>query len=104
MFQNHLLSVVAYTPLLGAILLLFFNKEHKNLIRWFANIVAAVGFLVSLPLVSRIDVNAQGLQFVERYPWIPSIGVEYHIGIDGISLLLIILTTGLGFLSVLSSW
>lgn len=104
MFQNHLLSVVAYTPLVGAILLLFVNKENKNFIRWFANIVGAVGFLVSLPLLTRFDANAEGLQFVERHSWIPSIGVEYHFGIDGISLLLILLTTGLGFLSILSSW
>jgi len=104
MFQNHLLSIVAYTPLAGAILLLFVNKDHKNFIRWFANIVAAVGFLVSIPLVTQFDVNADGFQFVERHSWIPSLGVEYHFGIDGISLLLIVLTTGLGFLSILSSW
>jgi NADH-quinone oxidoreductase subunit M len=104
MFQNHLLSVVAYTPLVGAILLLFVNKEKKDFIRWFANVVGAAGFLVSVPLLTRFDVNAEGLQFVERHSWIPSIGVEYHFGIDGISLLLIVLTTGLGFLSILSSW
>ena len=104
MLQGHLLSVVAYTPLVGALLLLFVNKGHKNFIRWFANIVAAVGFLVSLPLLRGFDSNAEGMQFVERHSWIPSIGVEYHFGIDGISLLLILLTTGLGFLAILSSW
>jgi NADH-quinone oxidoreductase subunit M len=72
MFQNHLLSVIAYTPLVGAVLLLFVNKENKNFIRWFANVVGAVGFLVSLPLVQHFDVNADGMQFVERHSWIPS--------------------------------
>lgn len=104
MFQNHLLSVVAYTPLVGALLLLLVRKDNVQFIRWFANIVALSGFLVSLPLVIGFDVEAEGLQFVERGPWIPSIGVEYFFGIDGISLLLILLTTGLGFLAVLSSW
>ena len=104
MFHSHLLSVVAYMPLAGALVLLFVNGEQKNFIRWFANIVAGAGFLVSIPLVTGFDSNAEGFQFVERISWIPSIGVEYHFGIDGISLLLIILTTGLGFLSVLSSW
>jgi NADH-quinone oxidoreductase subunit M len=104
MFQNHLLSVIAYTPLVGAILLLFVNKENKNFIRWFANVVGAIGFLVSLPLVQHFDANADGMQFVERHAWIPSLGVEYQFGIDGISLLLILMTTGLGFLSILSSW
>jgi NADH-quinone oxidoreductase subunit M len=104
MFENHLLSVIAYTPLVGAVLLLFINKEHKNFIRWFANVIAAIGFLVSLPLLKNFDVNADGMQFIERHAWIPSIGVEYHFGIDGISLLLILMTTGLGFLAILSSW
>ena len=104
MFQNHLLSVVAYTPLVGALLLLFFDKEKKNFIRWFANIVGAVGFLVSIPLALRFDPNLEGFQFVERHSWIPGLGVDYHLGIDGISLLMILLTTGLGFLSILSSW
>ncbi len=104
MFENHLLSIVAYTPLLGALLLLLVNKEKTEFIRWFANIVAAIGFLVSIPLITGFDTEAEGLQFVERASWIPSIGVEYHFGIDGISLLLIVLTTGLGFLSILSSW
>ena len=67
MFQNHLLSIVAYTPLVGAVLLLFINKEHKNFIRWFANVIAAIGFLVSLPLLKHFDVNADGMQFVERH-------------------------------------
>jgi NADH-quinone oxidoreductase subunit M len=104
MFQNNLLSVIAYTPLVGALLLLFVNKENKNFIRWFANVVGAIGFLVSLPLVLHFEVNADGMQFVERHSWIPSIGVEYHFGIDGISLLLILMTTGLGSLAILSSW
>ncbi len=104
MFQNHLLSIVAYTPLVGALLLLLVKKEKAEFIRWFANIVAAIGFLVSIPLITGFDTEAEGLQFVERASWIPSIGVEYHFGIDGISLLLILLTTGLGFLAILSSW
>jgi NADH-quinone oxidoreductase subunit M len=62
------------------------------------------GFLLSLPLVSRYDMDAVGFQFVERASWIPALGVQYLIGIDGISLLLVILTTLMGFLSVLSSW
>jgi NADH-quinone oxidoreductase subunit M len=104
MFENHLLSIVAYTPLVGALLLLFIDKKKENFIRWFANIVAGAGFLVSLPLLLRFNAEAEGFQFVEKTAWIPTLGVEYHFGIDGISLLLIILTTGLGFISVLSSW
>jgi NADH-quinone oxidoreductase subunit M len=103
-FSNHILSVVLFVPLLGAIALLFLPKENKNLIRLAANVFAFVGFLVSLPLVFWFDSSHAEFQFVERAEWIPSIGASYHLGIDGISLLLIMLTTVLGFIAILSSW
>jgi len=67
--------------------------------------VAAFGcFLVSLPLVTRFDKNAMSYQMVEKGDWIPSLGVKYMIGVDGISLLLVMLTTLVSFLAILSSW
>ena len=103
-FSNHILSIVLFVPLAGAIALLFLPKENKNLIRLMANLVAFAGFLVSVPLVFWFDSTNGDFQFVERASWIPSIGASYALGIDGISLLLIMLTTVLGFLAVLSSW
>ncbi|HYG98164.1 MAG TPA: NADH-quinone oxidoreductase subunit M [Terriglobales bacterium] len=105
---NHILSIILFTPLVGALLLLLVPKEKKDAIRWLANIFAGLGFVVSLPLVpwfweKRFDA---GWKFVEGAPnnWIPTIGAGYYIGIDGISFLLIMLTTLLGFISILSSW
>lgn len=102
--SEHLLSIVLFTPLAGMLVLLLLPGSNKNLIRIWANIAAAAGFLVSLPLVFRFDKNAEGFQMVERYDWIPALGVKYYLGIDGISLLLVMLTTLLGFLAILSSW
>ncbi|MEX2262928.1 MAG: NADH-quinone oxidoreductase subunit M [Bryobacteraceae bacterium] len=102
--DQHLLSIVLFTPLAGLLILLFIPKGSSNVIRLWANFVAFVGFLVSLPLVSRFDRSLSGFQMVERFDWIPSMGVQYAIGIDGISLLLIMLTTVMGFVAVLSSW
>src|SRR5437773_1907007 len=106
--QNHILSIILFTPLVGAFLLLFVPKENKDAIRWIANIFALAGFLVSIPLVpwfwqQRFE---PGFKFMEGAPnnWIPSIGAGYVIGIDGISFLLIMLTTLLGWISILSSW
>ena len=65
--------------------------------RWVANGFGLLGFLVSLPLWFWFDRGADGFQFVEKAPWIPSIGVQYFFGVDGISTLLILLTTLLGF-------
>lgn len=105
---NHILSIILFTPLLGAIVLLFVPKDNKNAIRWIANIFALGGFLISLPLVPWFwDLRFQpGFKFIEGSAnnWIPSIGAGYVLGIDGISFLLIILTTLLGWISILSSW
>jgi NADH-quinone oxidoreductase subunit M len=99
-----LLSLILFTPLAGAILLLFVNKRSENLIRWIANIFATAGFFVSLPLWFWYDTKDPAWQFVEKLPWIPSIGAQYFLGVDGFSVLLILLTTMMGFIAVLSSW
>jgi len=106
---NHILSIILFTPLVGALILLFVPRENKDAIRWIANIFALAGFLVSLPLVSWFWAQAVSpgrFKFIEGAPnnWIPSIGAGYYLGIDGISFLLIMLTTLLGWVSILSSW
>jgi len=105
-FHDHILSIVLFTPLAGLFLLLFIPGDRKNAVRWWGNIAMFAGFLVSLPLVFWFSGEApdQQFKFIERHDWIASIGAQYFLGIDGISFLLIMLTTVLGFLSVLSSW
>src|SRR5512143_2502738 len=102
--DQHLLSIVLLTPLAGLAILLLIPSGSKNLIRLWANLAGLAGFAVSLPLVFRFRANVPGFQFEEKASWIPSLGVNYHLGIDGISLLLIMLTTVVGFLAILSSW
>ncbi len=105
---NHILSIILFTPLVGALVLLLIPKDNKDAIRWVANLFALAGFLISLPLVPWFwQLRFQpGFKFVEGSAnnWIPSIGAGYQLGIDGISFLLIILTTLLGWISILSSW
>ena len=102
--MNHLLSIILFLPLAGALVLLLVPKENDNAIRWIANIVALAGFAVSVPLWFWYNPSNPDFQFVERAPWIPSIGAEYFLGVDGFSTLLILLTTMMGFIAVLSSW
>src|SRR5262249_40276215 len=109
--QAHILSIILFTPLVGAFLLLFVPKDNKDAIRWIANIFALGGFLISLPLVPAFWTLVKSgdpapFKFIEGTPnnWIPSIGAGYVLGIDGISFLLIMLTTLLGWISILSSW
>ncbi len=102
--EQHLLSIVLFTPLAGLLVLLLIPSSNKTLVKVWANVAAFLGFLISLPLAVHFDKNASGFQFMERADWIPSLGVKYAIGIDGISLLLVMLTTVVGFLAILSSW
>jgi NADH-quinone oxidoreductase subunit M len=105
-YRAHLLSIITWTPLLGAIVLLFAPKGKDDAVRWIANAFGLLGFLVSLPLWFWFDLSAAApeYQFPEQFSWIPTIGVSYKLGIDGVSALLILLTTLLGFISILSSW
>ena len=106
-FRDHLLSLITFTPLVGALVLLlpvFAPRSKEQTVRWVANGFGLLGFLVSLPLWFHIDRSSADFQFVERVAWIPSIGVQYLLGVDGISTLLILLTTLLGAIAILSSW
>ncbi len=99
-----LLSLIMFTPLAGAVILLFVNKRSEDMIRWIANVTAGIGFLVSLPLWFSFDAASPDWQFVQRLPWIPSIGAEYFLGVDGFSALLVLLTTLMGVIAILCSW
>src|SRR3989441_2026275 len=99
-----LLSLILFTPLVGAVLLLFVSRQNENAIKWIANGFAVAGFLVSVPLWFWYNPQNPEYQFVERATWIPSIGADYFLGVDGFSVLLILLTTLMGVIAILSSW
>ena len=100
-----MLTVVVFLPAMGALIIaLFVPKTNENAIKLVANAVAFVDFALSLVLLQGFEIATTQLQHVTKVSWIPQLGIEYFIGIDGISLLLVILTTGLGFIAVLSSW
>ncbi len=103
-FANHILSVVLFTPLVGALLLLLIPRENEQAHKIAGNVFGVLGFLVSLPLLRWWNPGDQPFTFQETADWIPSIGAKYHLGIDGISLLLVMLTTFLGMIAILSSW
>jgi NADH-quinone oxidoreductase subunit M len=100
-----ILSIVTYIPLVGALLIVFLvPKEKTGTIKALATAFAAVDFVVSLPLWWVFERGRDGYQFVEKASWIPSLGVSYHFGIDGISLILILLTTLVGLIAIYSSY
>ena len=102
--QLPLISIVTFLPLVGAVILFFVKKENTELIKRFTLVWTILTFVVSLGFVIGFRTADPGFQFYESQPWIPQIGVGYQVGLDGINLLLILLTTGLMPLAVLSSF
>jgi NADH-quinone oxidoreductase subunit M len=100
----YLLSIITWLPLVGALIILFvFKKENANAIKKFATAWFGLVFIVSLALIG-YDRAAGGMQFIEDLQWIPIIGARYQMGVDGVAVLLIVLTTLLGVIAALSSW
>ena len=99
-----ILSLLIFFPILGAVVLLFINKENGRALRWVTLVIAFIEFFLSLPLFFIFDPQTAGMQFLEDYWWVQSYGISYKLGIDGISLLLVLLTTFLTILCILCSW
>jgi len=104
MEQNLLLTYLLFTPIIGSVLVLFIKQEQKNLIRWFGVLIASVAFVISLIVYFNFDASKSEFQFIHQIVWIQSLNVSYYIGVDGISLLLVLLTTFLTPLTLLSTW
>lgn len=100
--QYPILSYTVFIPVAGAVLLLFMS--HATVIRLTTLFVTFLTFFISFPLFTQFDKTTHLMQFVERHEWIPSWGINYFVGIDGISILFIFLTTLLSILCVLVSW
>ena len=88
-----ILTIVTFTPALGAVLLLLFNRKSAGAIRAFSLVITLLTFLFSLHLIAHFDSSRPGFQYLVRVPWIPSAGIDYHMGIDGVSVFLILLAT-----------
>lgn len=103
-FSGHLLSVVVFFPALGAAALLLLRGDDELWIRRLAFVVSVVEFLFSLLLLRAVPIGVQGYPLQEFSEWISSPKINYHLGVDGISLFLVILTTFLTPICVLASW
>ncbi|MDP7437531.1 MAG: NADH-quinone oxidoreductase subunit M, partial [Candidatus Marinimicrobia bacterium] len=102
--MESLLSLLIWLPIVGAISVLVIGNNRSDLARWVSVVVSLVVFVLSLNLWAGFDPSTQGMQFVENSAWIPQFNINYHIGIDGISLLLILLTTLSTFLVIIAGW
>ncbi|MDD3579964.1 MAG: NADH-quinone oxidoreductase subunit M [Desulfobacca sp.] len=99
-----ILSILIFFPMLGVVLITMLSRENQWVIKWTTLVVAVLEFIFSLPIWFRFNSDTAAMQFVERLNWFPSYGISYHIGIDGISLLLVLLTTFLTPICVMACW
>src|SRR5437867_4231567 len=87
-----LITILTFLPLIGAVVVACLGAERKALVRITALSFSLLSLLLAIALWSNFDVSASTMQFVERHNWIPSIGVEYFVGVDGLGLLLVLLS------------
>jgi NADH-quinone oxidoreductase subunit M len=104
MLFEHILTITIFFPLLGVLVLLFVNRENGQVIKLVGLFTTALTFVLSLFLYLRFDDAASGFQFREFALWIPTLNISYYVGIDGLSLLLIVLTTFLTPIALLGTW
>ena len=98
------LSIIVFLPLIGAIVIALLPGASPRRIKRTAALFTSVAFILSIALFFMFDRSLAGPQFVEQALWIPSINVQYYLGVDGLSLPMLMLTTMLGFIAVLVSW
>ena len=100
-----LVSLVVFLPLVGALVLAFLPSSRPQLIRWAALGIALATWVVSLAMLVGYDNDAvQHYQYTQSIPWIPIFGITYSVGVDGLSLALVVLTTTLTWISLLASF
>jgi NADH-quinone oxidoreductase subunit M len=101
---SGLLSVITFLPAAGGVLVFLLPRRQERVIKVVTVALTVATFAASLPLYWRFDPAAADYQFVEQRVWMPTLGISYHLGVDGISLLLVLLTTFLMPLALLSAW
>jgi len=104
MQENLILTSLLIIPIIGSVLVLFFHEEQKKIIRWFGFIISIIAFIISLIAYNQYNPAEPQFQLIHKVLWIKSLNISYHVGIDGISLILILLTTFLTPLTLLSTW
>ena len=99
-----LLSLAIWMPIAIGTLLLAFGRNSANVVRWVALLGSIASFVVTLPLYTRFQNGTSAMQFVEKTPWIDRFNINYHVGVDGISLWLVLLTAFITVIVVISAW
>lgn len=99
-----LLSLIVWLPIFGGLLVMLIGDRSPSMVRMLSLLITVLTFVFSLPLYTQFDTGTASMQFQELYPWISTFNINYHLGVDGISMPLIILTTFTTVLVVIAGW
>ncbi|MFZ0887081.1 MAG: NADH-quinone oxidoreductase subunit M [Candidatus Binataceae bacterium] len=102
--MSHALTLITFVPLAGMALILLCPDAFKDAIKWIAAAATASQLIVAALLFAHFDTSTTALQFVEKYPWISSYNIDYFMGVDGISISMVLLTAIICFISVFASF
>src|ERR1700690_2486950 len=102
--MGHILTYMTFIPLFGAVIVLCLPRDAHALIKWVAVAATVPPLLLAIWLYINFDRTAPGFQFMQRADWIPSFNIQYMVGVDGISITMVLLTALLCFLCMFASW
>ncbi len=102
--ENHILSWMIFFPLAGMALIALMPSGKHNLIRWISAAATALPLVLAIRIFMEFDRTTTGFQFIERASWINAFNIEYFVGIDGVSVLMVLLTALLCFICIFASW
>ena len=102
--QFPVLSVIVFTPIVAGMLILLIPKDRKKEVRIAALVAATFALIMSVLVYFSYNIDQGGYQFVQTIPWLPSLGISYSVGVDGMSAPLVLLTGVVMFTGVLISW
>ncbi len=102
--QQFYLTLVTFLPIIGALGILLVPKDRSEVARMLAAVATGIQLWIALMILFAFDPNATSMQFVEKYAWIDTFNIEYHLGIDGLSMPMVLLTALLSFIGVFASW
>src|ERR1051325_2661548 len=99
-----ILTCMTFIPILGAIVILCLPRDAHNLVKWTGVAATVPPLLMAIWLFVDFDRSQAGFQYVRQTPWIPSFNIDYHVGVDGLSITMVLLTALLSFLCMFASW
>lgn len=102
--MQNILTYTLFSPIIGILILLFISKEKKDLVKIIGIATSLVTFALSLLMYFNFDAANTQMQFVEQYPWISGLDISYFVGVDGLAVLLVVLTTFLTPIALIASW